>query len=98
MPSATLSGLARRLALKPYGDELLTRSADFWLFSARLIILTMAAAEGIAWGYMGALMSRSNPLIAAAIAGSFVFILVWIIDATFMTLDLSRGFYERVLM
>ncbi|HYH06154.1 MAG TPA: hypothetical protein VEK11_03745 [Thermoanaerobaculia bacterium] len=88
----------RRLALKPYGDELLTRSADFWLFSARLIILTMAAAEALAWGYMGALMSRAYPLVAAAVAGSFVFILVWIVDATFMTLDLSRGFYERVLL
>ena len=90
--------LVRRLALKPYGDELLTRSADFWLFSARLIILTMATAEAIAWGYMGALMSRSYPLLAAAAAGLFVFILVWIVDATFMTLDLSRGFYERVLL
>src|SRR5688500_14716091 len=93
-----LMSLARRLALKPYGDELLTRSADFWLFSARLIILTMATAEGIAWAYMGALMSRAYPLVAAAIAGLFVFILVWIIDATFMTLDLSRGFYEQVLL
>jgi hypothetical protein len=88
----------RRLALKPYGDELLTRSADFWLFSARLIILAMALAEAMAWGYMGALMSRTYPLLTAAIAATFVFTLVWIIDATFMTLDLSRGFYERVLM
>lgn len=91
-------GFGRRLALKPYGDELLTRSADFWLFSARLIILTMAVAEAIAWGYMGALMSRAYPLVAAGVAALFVFILVWIIDATFMTLDLSRGFYERVLL
>jgi hypothetical protein len=98
MPTSTLSSLVRRLALKPYGDELLTRSADFWLFSARLIILTMAAAEALAWGYMGALMSRSYPYLTAAIAGAFVLILVWIIDATFMTLDLSRGFYERVLL
>ena len=100
MPSAlsTFSSLGRRLALKPYGDELLTRSADFWLFSARLIILAMALAEAIAWGYMGSLMSREYPLLAAAIAATFVFTLVWIVDATFMTLDLSRGFYERVLM
>ena len=94
----SMSALGRRFALKPFGDELLTRSADFWLFSARLIILTMAVAEGLAWGYMGALMSRSNPLLAAATAGLFVFTLVWILDATFMTLDLSRGFYERVLL
>jgi hypothetical protein len=93
-----LPGFGRRLALKPYGDELLTRSADFWLFSARLIILTMAVAEAIAWGYMGALMSRAYPLVAAGVAALFVFTLVWIIDATFMTLDLSRGFYERVLL
>ncbi|HEX8618881.1 MAG TPA: hypothetical protein VF911_14955 [Thermoanaerobaculia bacterium] len=92
------AGLGGRLALKPYGDELLTRSADFWLFSARLIILIMAGAEALAWGYMGALMSRSHPLVAAAIAGAFVFTLVWIIDATFMTLDLPRGHYERVLL
>jgi hypothetical protein len=97
-PTSALASLFRRLSLKPYGDELLTRSADFWLFSARLIILTMAAAESLAWGYMGALMTRSYPYVGAAVAGLFVFILVWIIDATFMTLDLSRGFYERILL
>ena len=91
------SQLGRRLYLKPYGDELLTRGGDFWIFSARLIVLTMALAEAIAWGYMGSLMSRENPYIAAAIAGVFVFTLIWIIDATFMTLDFSRAFYERAL-
>ncbi|MFZ2490532.1 MAG: hypothetical protein WA208_03515, partial [Thermoanaerobaculia bacterium] len=91
------SQFVRRLALKPYGDELLTRSADFWIFSARLIILTMATAEALAWGYMGSLMSRTAPLATGAIAAAFIFILVWIIDATFMTLDLSRGFYEPAL-
>ncbi|HYO79201.1 MAG TPA: hypothetical protein VE010_22240, partial [Thermoanaerobaculia bacterium] len=96
--STRMAALVRRLALKPYGDELLTRSADFWLFSARLIILTMAVAEGIAWGYMGALMSRAYPLLAASVAALFVFTLVWIIDATFITLDLSRGFYEQLLL
>lgn len=94
----TWKGLGRRLALKPYGDELLTRSADFWLFSARLIILAMATVEALAWGYVGSLMSRSAPLLTGAIAATFVFLLVWIVDATFMTLDLSRGFYERVLL
>lgn len=93
-----MHNLGRRLLLKPYGDELLTRGADFWIFSARLIVVTMALAEAIAWGYMGALMSRAYPWVAAAIAGTFVFILVWIIDATFMTLDLSRAFYERALV
>src|SRR5690606_17629505 len=46
----------------------------------------------------GALISRAYPLLTAAIAAIFVFILIWIIDATFMTLDLSRGFYERMLI
>lgn len=92
-----LSWIGRRLSLKPYGDELLTRSADFWIFSARLIILTMAAAEAMAWGYMGSLMSQSAPLVTGAIAAAFVFTLIWIIDASFMTLDLSRGVYERAL-
>ena len=92
------SRILRRLSLKPYGDELLTGGADFWIFSARLIVLTMALAEAMAWGYMGALISRAYPLLTAAIAATFVFILIWIIDATFMTLDLSRGFYERMLI
>ena len=92
------SRILRRLSLKPYGDELLTGGADFWIFSARLIVLTMALAEAMAWGYMGALISRAYPLFTAAIAAIFVFILIWIIDATFMTLDLSRGFYERMLI
>jgi hypothetical protein len=93
-----LPRMLRRLSLKPYGDELLTGGADFWIFSARLIVLTMALAEAMAWGYMGALISRAYPLLTAAIAAIFVFILIWIIDATFMTLDLSRGFYERMLI
>ncbi len=97
-PSSSLPRIGRRIALKPYGDELLTRSADFWIFSARLIIVTMALAEALAWGYMGALMSREYPWIAAGIAGLFVFTLIWIIDATFMTLDLGRGYYERALL
>lgn len=92
------SRILRRLSLKPYGDELLTGGADFWIFSARLIVLTMALAEAMAWGYMGALISRAYPLLTGAIAAIFVFILIWIIDATFMTLDLSRGFYERMLI
>ncbi len=96
--SSRWSRLARRLSLKPYGDELLTPGADFWIFSARLIVLTMALAEAIAWGYMGALMSRSSPLAVAAVASLFIFTLIWIVDATFMTLDLSRAFYERALL
>ena len=95
--SERISRLGRRLALKPYGDELLTRSGDFWIFSARLIILAMALAEGLAWGYMGSLMSRAYPMTAALIAGIVVFMLIWIIDATFMSLDLSRAFYEQAL-
>lgn len=83
--------MLQRILLKPYGDELLTRGADFWLFCARLLIFAMALAEALAWGYMGALMSAEHPIVAASIAGVFVFTLIWIIDATFMTLDLSRG-------
>lgn len=92
------SGLPGRLSLKPYGDELLTRSGDFWIFCARLIILAMALAEGLAWGYMGSLMSREYPLIAGAIAGAFVFTLIWVIDASFMTLDLARRRYDQALL
>lgn len=96
-PAGRASRTGRRLSLKPYGDELLTRSGDFWIFSARLIILAMALAEAIAWGYIGSLMSREYPLLTAAIAGIFVFTLIWIIDTSFMTLDLRSGYYERAI-
>ncbi|MBW3672377.1 MAG: hypothetical protein KY432_11985 [Acidobacteria bacterium] len=96
-PAGRDSRTGRRLSLKPYGDELLTRSGDFWIFSARLIILAMALAEAIAWGYIGSLMSRDYPLLTAAIAGIFVFTLIWIIDTSFMTLDLRSGYYERAI-
>lgn len=96
-PPGRAARTGRRLSLKPYGDELLTRSGDFWIFSARLIILAMALAEAIAWGYIGSLMSRDYPLLTAAIAGLFVFTLIWIIDTSFMTLDLRSGYYERAI-
>jgi len=57
----------------------------------------MASAEAISWGYMGSLFGRINPIIGAFVAGSFIFCLIWIIDANLMTLDLSRSFYERAL-
>lgn len=89
------SGLARILSLKPFGDELLTRSADFWIFCARLLILAMATAEGLAWGYMGWLISARQPWLTAAVAGAFIFVLIWIVDVSFMTLDTARGRYTR---
>lgn len=94
----TAPGLPSRMSLKPYGDELLTRSGDFWIFCARLIILAMALAEAMAWGYMGSLMSREYPWITGAIAATFVFTLIWVIDASFMTMDLARRKYDRELL
>ncbi len=97
-PAARAEEPTRRFfSLKPYGNELLTRSGDFWIFSARLIIVAMALAEAIAWGYVGSLMSSRYPLVTAAIAAGFIFLLIWIIDTSFMTLDLRSGRYEEAI-
>ena len=93
-----IRSLGRRLALKPYGNSLLTPGAEWWVFFARLIILVMAAAEAVSWGYMGTLFARVNSVVGGALAAAAIFALIWIVDASFMTLDTSRSFYERELV
>lgn len=86
----------RRVSLKPYGDYLLTPGGDFWIFGARTIVVLMAAAEALSWAYLGSQIGRDFPWIAASIAGVFIFSVIWVVDASFITLDLSASFYERV--
>ena len=86
-------------SIKPYGDFLCTPGASYWIACIRLVIIVMALSEAIAWGYLGSLFGR-GPVgyIAAGIAFLFVFIIIWIIDVSFVTLDLSRAHYDRAIM
>lgn len=88
-----------RLALRPFGRTLCTPMAGFWIFCTRLAILIMATSEAISWGYLGFFFgSGFIRLLSAAFVGISVFTIVWLIDATFMTLDIDRALYEKTIM
>ena len=87
------------LSLKPHGDKLCTPGACFWIACARMAILTMASSEALSWGYLGYCVggARFGWLAAFCTAAAFA-ILVWVLDATFITLDWERAFYEEQLL
>jgi hypothetical protein len=88
----------RTLSLKPYGEVLLTSGAATWIFVARIIVLLMASAEAISWGYLGSLFSTGWRAYASSIiAGGFIFIVIWGLDVTLMTLDRSGPLFEETI-
>jgi len=88
----------KRATLLPYGSNLRTPGAAFWIFSAWLAVSLMALAEGISWGYLGSFLGTGTTSFAAGmIAAVFIFTVIWIIDASFITLDTSQSFYEKSL-
>lgn len=84
--------------LTPYGDSLRTQGAMLWLFCVRLVIVIMSLAEGVSWAYIGSRfgIGYMRP-ITALCSGLAIFCIIWVVDATFVTLDTSRRFYERKL-
>ena len=95
----TLRQLWWRLCLKPYGDALCTPGAAFWIFCARVAIFVMAAAEALSWSYLGYYIGQSSqPYVSAALAGIAIFSVIWIVDASFITLDTSRSADESAIL
>lgn len=95
----TLRQLWWRFCLKPYGDALCTPGAAFWIFCARVAIFVMAAAEAISWSYLGYYIGQSSqPWVTAALAGLAIFSVIWIVDASFITLDTSRRADEAAIL
>lgn len=87
-----------RLTLKPYGNNLLEPGAAFWISMARLIVLLTAVCEGLSWGYLGQFLAAGPYSYAAGVATfTIVFLLVWAVDATLLTLDTGRTYYHRQL-
>jgi hypothetical protein len=88
------AAILRHLALQPHGNNLLTSSAAFWLLSARVLVLAMATAECVAWGYLGYLFGEgATRWIGAAFAGTIIFLVVWMIDISLITMD--RAWHEH---
>lgn len=93
-----IGSLRKAISLKPYGTELLTPGAAHWTFVARTIVTLMASAEALSWGYLGALFIKGwQRYLSGLIAGAFILLVIWGIDVSLMTLDRSRGLYERAL-
>ncbi len=78
----------RHFQFRPHGDRLLTSSAAFWLLSARVLVFCMAIAETAAWGYLGFLFGDGiTRWLVAAFTGGIVFLIIWMIDASLITMD-----------
>src|SRR5262245_17919340 len=85
--------------LKPHGDSLLTSSAAFWLNSARVLVFLMAGSEAIAWGYLGYLFGDGMVRwIGAAVTGGVIFLVVWMIDASLITMDRAWREHSAALL
>ena len=95
----TVQTLSRHLDFRPHGDRLLTSSAGFWLFSARILVFAMATAEGVAWGYLGFILS-DGPLrwFSAAFTGITIFLVVWMIDVSLITMDRAWPEHARAIL
>jgi hypothetical protein len=88
----------RHVTLRPYGGTLCSPSTAVWMSFAVIGVTLMAGAEAAAWGYVGAFLGTEwHRYLAAAAIGLMAFLAVWIVDSTFLTLDLRREEYEQRL-
>jgi hypothetical protein len=96
--SHEVRSLLSQFTLRPHGDQLLAPTARFWIFCARVLILIMASAEAVSWGYVGSLFG-SGPMafVTGLAAGLSLFFVIWLVDATFVTMDTSRAYYHKLL-
>src|SRR5688572_29572561 len=93
-----LRAIAGQFSLRPHGDQLCGPTARFWIFCARILIVIMAVAEAVSWGYVGSLFGTGfSSLLTGMAAAMSLFFVIWLVDATFVTLDTSRAYYQRTL-
>lgn len=74
------------LTLKLYGTNLLTPSANAWILLVRALIFGMAITEALSWGYAGRILIPGS-WTAAILSGTVIFVFVWGVDASLMSLD-----------
>ena len=92
-------GINTLFSIRPYKNKLLTPGASYWIACVHLVIFVMAMSEAIAWGYLGSLFGKGTTgYLAAGIAFLFMFSIIWVIDVSFVTMDLSRSFYDRAIL
>ena len=64
------------MSLRQSGNNLLTNGAKGYLVAMSVIMILVAIAEGVAWGYFGTAFIPANPMISGLVLGIFVFLLI----------------------
>jgi len=95
----TVKRLLNWIALRPYGYRLSTEGASFWILSARIIVLIMAGADAVSWSYLGYHIGRHSwfSWLTATGVGIAMFLIIWVLDSTFLTVDTARPYYDKIL-
>lgn len=75
------------MSLRQSGNNLLTNGAKGYLVAMSVIMILVAIAEGVAWGYFGTAFIPANPMISGLVLGIFVFLLIWFFDRMLLTSD-----------
>lgn len=88
----------RFFTLRPFGNEFLSPTAALWLAFAFILVVVMATLEAIGWGWFAT--GFGSGWVGAA-SGLFVglmsFLVIWTLDASLMTADLSKVTSRRKL-
>src|SRR6185436_3394956 len=88
----TMFNRKRLFTLRPYGDALCSPAARLWMACSATAVFLMATAEASAWSYVGFFLGTGVWRYPGAILlGAIVFLLVWILDSTLLTIDVMRA-------
>lgn len=83
------------MTLRPYGANLLNNSSSMWFIVISLMMLIMAAVEGLAWGYFTGGFSQNYNLLVSGVGGVLVGLIIWGLDYTIMTHDTKSREYKQ---
>ena len=100
LPVSRWERLRRFFSLQPFGDEMLTPSAQMWLDAAWILVMAMALLEGCAWGWFGSGVASGWLGVVIGIAlGGLAFLIIWALDASLMTSDLAgQGVGKKIFL
>ncbi len=88
-----LYSIYNTLLLRPHGDSLLLPESRRWTLFTSILAITLAGLEGSTWSkiFEIALPEYHSVSIVVFI---LIFIVIWILDATFITSDSSKPIYQ----
>ncbi len=90
-----MTAIFNYLTLKTSGRSLLTRGASSYLSLLAVVMILVAIAEAIAWGYLGSTFTPNNPYLGATCLATFVFILIYFLDRSLLTYDTLEEYHVK---